>query len=184
MTAKTVLNLQGIYIEPLDPKKHDRAAFSCGVDRLDNFLIRTAKKHQAKDFARVWVATESGQTGILGYYALNAHSLEGDDLPIHLTKNTPRSGSIPTVYLSMIAVDLRYQSQGIGRILLADALNRAVVIADQIGVKAVILDVIDDDGPEIAARRCAFYTSMGFKPFPSHPLRMFISIETVRKARP
>ena len=71
-------------------------------------------------------------------------ALEGNDLPVHLTKNAPRLGGIPAVYLSMIAVAHRYQGQGIGRILLADALNRAADAADQIGLKAVVLDVIED----------------------------------------
>ncbi len=77
MTAQAALNPRGIIIEPLNPRKHDRAAFSCGTARLDNFLKRTARKHRAGDFTRVWVATKSGQTGILGYYALNAHTLKG-----------------------------------------------------------------------------------------------------------
>ena len=181
MTAQAVL--KGISIEPLDPSTHDRAAFSCGTVRLDNFLKRTARKHQAGDFTRVWVATENG-TDILGYDALNAHALEGDDLPGPLTKNAPRSGSIPAVYLSMIAVAQRHQGRGLGRFLLADALQRVVGAADQVGVKAVLLDVIEDGGAELTERRRAFYAAMGFQSLPSRPLRMFISIETVRTGRP
>ena len=140
------------------------------------------RKHQAGDFTRVWVATEFGSSEILGYYALNAHALEGDDLPAALTKKAPRFGTIPAVYLSMIAVDCRHQGRGLGRILLADALSRAAAVADQIGLKAVVLDVIDDGGPEIMERRRAFYATMGFRSLPSRPARMFLSIETVRNA--
>ena len=182
MAAEAAPNPQGISIDPLDPENHDRAAFSCGTGRLDNFLKRTARKHQAGDFTRVWVATEGGRAEILGFYALNAHSLEGDDLPANLTRNAPRSGFIPAVYLSMIAVDRRHQGQGFGRVLLADALKRAAA-ADQIGLKAVVLDVIEDGGPDITEKRRAFYAAMGFQSFPSRPLRMFIGIETIRRAR-
>ena len=171
-----------ISIEPLDPEKHHRAGLSCGTDRLDNFLKRTARKHQAGDFTRVWVATAGGQPEILGYYALNAHSLEGADLPANLTKDAPRHGGIPAVYISMIAVDRRHQRQGLGRILLADALKRAVAAADQVGVKAVLLDVIEDGGPDVTEKRRAFYAAVGFQSLPARPLRMFISIETVRHA--
>ena len=90
MTAPAAL--KGIIIEPLAPHKHDRAAFSCGTARLDNFLKRTVRKHQAGDFTWVWVATEN-ETDILGYYALNAHTLEGDALPGYLTKHAPRSAA-------------------------------------------------------------------------------------------
>ena len=175
------LDPRRISITPLDPEKHDRASFSCGIVRLDNFLKRSARKHQSGDFTRVWVATEGGRSEILGYYALNAHSLEGEGLPPSLTKHAPRSGSIPAAYLSMIAVDRRHQGRGIGYILLVDALMRAAAVADQIGLKAVVLDVIEDGGPKITEKRRAFYLAMGFRSLPTRPLRMFISIDTVRK---
>ena len=173
-----------LVIEPLDTARHDRAEFSCGIARLDNFLHRTARRQQAADFTRVRVATEDGKGAVLGYYALNAHALEAnDDPPTEMARHGPRSGSIPAVYLSMIAVDERHQGRGMGRILLADALEQAVAAADRIGVKAVVLDVIEDGGPEIADRRRAFYLAMGFQPFPSRPSRLFIAIDTVRIAR-
>ena len=181
MVPDPVLSPPGICIEPLDPRKHDREAFCCGIDRLDNFLKRTARKQQAGDFTRLWVATHAGHGEILGYYALNAHHLEGDDLPAGLTRNAPRTGGIPAIYLSMIAVDRRYQGQGVGRVLLADALERSVTVANQIGLKAVVLDVIEDGGGEITERRRAFYTAMGFQSLPSRPSRMFMGIETVRR---
>ena len=114
MAAETVVGSQRISIEPFDPQRHDRVAFSCGTSRLGNFLKRTARKHQAGDFTRVWVATDVGNAGILGYYALNAHTLECDDLPADVTKKAPRFGTIPTVYLSMIAVDCRHQGGASG----------------------------------------------------------------------
>ena len=80
------LNPRRISITPLDPEKHDRASFSCGTVRLDNFLKRSARKHQSGDFTRVWVATEGGRDEILGYYALNAHSLEGEGFPVQPDK--------------------------------------------------------------------------------------------------
>ena len=176
------LNPRRISFTPLDPEKHDRASFSCGTVRLDNFLKRSARKHQSGDFTRVWVATEGGRDEILGYYALNAHSLEGEGLPSSLTKHAPRSKSIPTAYLSMIAVDRRYQGRGIGSILLGNALKRAVGAASQIGLKAVVLDVIEDGGPDITEKRRAFYLAMGFQSLSTRPLRMFISIDTVRNS--
>ena len=85
---------QRIVIEQLDPQHHDRRSFACGTARLDNFLKHTARKHHAGDFTRVWVAIEGRNPRILGYYALNAHSLEGHDLPADLTHRAPRHGSM------------------------------------------------------------------------------------------
>lgn len=86
------------------------------------------------------------------------------------------------MYLSMIAVDLRHQGKGLGKILLADALKRAVTVADQIGLKAVVLDVIEDGGTEITDKRTKFYIASGFVPLPDQPRRMIIGIETIRRA--
>ena len=112
-----------VCIAAFAPKRHDRSTFSCATNRLDNFLKRAAKKHQAGGFTRVWVATDGRERRVLGYYALNAHSLEAVDLPQALVRKVPRFGGIPAVYLSMIAVDRRDQGRSIGRSLLADALN-------------------------------------------------------------
>ena len=182
MAAETARERQRIFIEPLDPVRHDRNSFSCGAGRLDNFLKRTARKHQAGSFSRVWVATDGRSSQILGYYALNAHSLEGDDLPKGVTRDAPRHGAIPAVYLSMIAVDRRQQGQGIGRLLLADALARVAAAAEQVGIKVVVLDVIEEGGIDLTKKRREFYTAMGFESLPGRPLRMFIGIETIRRA--
>ena len=182
MADETARERQRIIIEPLDPARHDRGSFSCGAVRLDNFLKRTARKHQAGSFSRVWVATDGRGSQILGFYALNAHSLEGDDLPKGLTRDAPRHGDIPAVYLSMIAVDRIQQGQGIERILLADALERAASAAELVGIKAIVLDVIEDGGDKLTKMRRAFYTANGFESLPGRPLRMFIGIETIRRA--
>ncbi len=36
-------------IELFDAARHDRAAFDCGVDRLNNYLRFTARKQQKDD---------------------------------------------------------------------------------------------------------------------------------------
>ena len=106
-----------LVIEPLDTARHDRAGFSCGIARLDNFLHRTARRQQAADFTRIRVATEDGKGAVLRYCALIAHALEAnDDRHPEMARHAPRSGSIPAVYPSMIAVDPRHQGRGMGRI--------------------------------------------------------------------
>ncbi|GAB4526663.1 MAG: hypothetical protein Kow00133_15500 [Amphiplicatus sp.] len=171
-------------IEPFDPKKHDRTSFSCGVARLDNYLKRTAGKHQKGDFARVFAAVRTGERTVRGYYAMNAHAVEIGDLPAETTRRAPPRGVIPAAYLSMIAVDRSAQGQGLGRILLADALKRLIPVADEIGIAVVILDVIDDDddGPEAFRRRISFYERMGFRALPSRPSRMFLTLKDIRAA--
>lgn len=169
-----------IVIEPFDPGRHDRSGFSCGTDRLDNFLRFTARKRQKDDFTRVFVAVAQGSPEILGYYALNAHAVATSDLGQDRPRRVPDTGSIPALYLSMIAVDRRQQGKGLGSDLAVDALGRARNVAGEVGLKLVVLDVIDDGGSEAFARRREFYRRLGFRSFQDRPERMFIAIDTIR----
>lgn len=168
-------------IQAFDAALHDRKEFSCGLERIDNFLKITARKHQDGDFTRVFVAARPEDLTVIGYYALSAHSLTGPDVPGDLTKRGPRH-SIPAAYLSMIGVDKREQGNGLGVVLLADALKRVSNASDAIGLKAVLLDVVDDDGPDAYGRRLAFYRRMGFRSFPSRESRMFLTLKDIRAA--
>ena len=170
----------GIVIEAFDPGRHDRSGFSCGTDRLDNFLRFSARKQQKGDFTRVFVAVAEGSPRVLGYYALNAHAVATDDLGPDRPRRAPNTGSIPALYLSMIAVDRSWQGRGLGSDLAVDALGRALSVAGEIGLKLVVLDVIDDGGDEAFARRMSFYRRLGFQSFQDRPERMFIAIETIR----
>ncbi len=173
-----------IRIEPFDPGLHDRAAFSCGNARLDNFLKLTAKKSQKGDFTRVWIAVQAGEKRVLGYYAINAHAIETGDLPDAITKKAPRHDHVAAAYISMFAVNVGVQGTGIGRLLLADTLKRVARISEELGIFAVVLDVLDDGDQDIVEKRTAFYRKFGFTPFPSRPLRMFLPTATIRKLLP
>ena len=168
--------------QAFDPNRHDRRGFSSGASRIDNFLKRTARKHQAGDFTRVWVACAPGERQVLGYYAINAHTVEAGKLPDSLRKGAPRHGAVPGAYLSMVGVDQSVQGRGLGRALVVDALGRIETASRTVGIKAVVLDVIEDGGADAFLRRLRFYERLGFVPFPSRPSRMFIAISTVRAA--
>ena len=172
--------LPGITIEPFDPGRHDRSGFSCGTDRLDNFLRLSARKQQKDDFTRVFVAVAERSPRVLGYYALNAHAVATDDLGADRPSRAPNTDSLPALYLSMIAVDRGEQGQGLGSDLAIDALCRAMNVAGEIGLKLVVLDVIDDGGHEAFRRRLEFYRRLGFRSFQDRRERMFITIDTVR----
>ncbi|MES5045589.1 hypothetical protein [Rhizobium nepotum] len=80
----------------------------------------------------------------------------------------------------MIGRDERYNGGGYGGYLLADCLKRIVAVADQIGIAVVILDVLDCGNVEKTRPRAALYAGYGFQPLPSMPLRMFLSVATIR----
>lgn len=167
-------------IEPLDPAKHDRAAFSCGVEQVDNFFRKTANKLAKADNLRVFVMVSPGGE-LIGFYALNAHALEYGDLPAKYARNRPGHGQIPAAYISMIGVDKRFAGKGYGGDLLVDALTRIARAADDLGIAVVMLDVLDCGDADLVQRRLKLYTGYGFVPLPSRPLRLFLPIAIVRE---
>lgn len=167
-----------LLFEPLDPARHDRAAFSCGVAQIDNFLQRTAGKLALAGNSRVFVLARGNQ--IIGFYALNAHAIDYRELPARFARTRPGHGSIPVAYLSMIGVDRRYAGRGYGRGLLVNALRRIAMAADAIGVAMAILDVLDDGNAELVVRRKALYAGFGFEPLPANPLRLILPVDAIR----
>jgi GNAT superfamily N-acetyltransferase len=167
-------------IEPLDPARHDRAAFSCGVEQVDNFFRKTAGKLAKADNLRVFVMV-SPEDRLIGFYALNAHAVDYADLPGKYARTRPGHGQIPAAYISMIGVDLQFAGKGFGGDLLVDALTRISRAADDLGIAVVMLDVLDCGDPARVDKRVQLYTSYGFAPLPSKPLRLFLPIATVRE---
>jgi ribosomal protein S18 acetylase RimI-like enzyme len=168
-----------LVIEPLDPEKHDRSGFACGVEQVDNFFRKTANKLAAAGNLRVFVMAD-GDGAVIGFYAVNAHAVDYRDLPTRYARTRPGHGSIPAAYISMIGVDARYAGRGCGGLLLADALIRIAAAAETIGIAVVMLDVLDDGDAELVRRRKALYERYGFVALSSNPLRLFLPMSTIR----
>lgn len=168
-----------ITIEPLDPEKHDRAAFSCGVEQVDNFFKRTANKLAKADNLRVFIML-SPDGEVMGFYALNAHAVEYTDLPAKYARTRPGHGPIPAAYISMIGVDVRFAGHGYGGDLLVDGLKRIYRASKAMGIAVVMLDVLDCGAPDLVAKRLKLYMDYGFAPLPSNPLRLFLPLSAVR----
>jgi GNAT superfamily N-acetyltransferase len=71
--------------------------------------------------------------------------------------------------LARLAVDKRLQGQQVGGALLQDALRRAVSVAQNIGVRALLVHALND-----RARR--FYSHYGFVPSPANPMTLMLPL--------
>jgi len=111
-------------IEPLG-KKHDRAAFSCGNDSLDQYLKNQAGQAVDKNLAAVFVLTSDGKK-IAGYYTLSSYAVNLDEIPEEIARRLTRIQEVPATLLGRLARSVEFRGQGVGEILLVDALKRAV----------------------------------------------------------
>lgn len=169
-----------IRLEPLTGH-HDRSHFACGVAALDAWLRQTALQHQGKGVSRSFVAVPAdaaasrvfatashlGATSstILGYYALAAAHVALTDLPHEAAKRYPRL--VPVTRLGRLAIRADLQGQGLGRLLLADAVQRARAAAMEVGSAGLFVDAKDAGG-------ACFYQRYGFRPGSERPLQLFL----------
>lgn len=159
-------------IEPLGDK-HDRAAFSCGVEALDRYLQRQAGPDVSRRVAAAFVITPDGTT-IEGFYTLSAHLVNLADLPENVAKKLPRYPNVPASLLGRLAVSENFRGQGIGELLLLDALQRALGNTREIASAVVVVDAKDE-------RARGFYLRHDFTPLPTQPNRLFYPMKTIEK---
>jgi GNAT superfamily N-acetyltransferase len=152
---------------------HDRTAFDCGHALLNDWLKLRASQYEKKDLARTYVAARPGQTAVLGYYALSTHRVRHEALPPEQAKGLPKI-DVPVVLLGRLAVDRTVQGRGLGSLLLIDALRRAQHISEEVGIRAVEVDALDE-----AARR--FYLKFGFVSLADDLNHLFLGMHVIRK---
>jgi ribosomal protein S18 acetylase RimI-like enzyme len=151
-------------IEPLG-RQHDRAGFSCGQPDLDEWFRQRAGQDQRRNVARVFVAVDA--EGVVGFYSLSAFTLALDDLPEPIARRLPRYDAIPAARIGRLARAERTRGQGIGRLLLADAIRRILSVHQSVAVFAIVVDAKDQHA-------ALFYRRFGFTPFPSRPDRLYL----------
>jgi len=160
-------------IELLD-KKHLRNDFDCGKELLNNYLKNQAGQDIKRKLSACFVLTKSAINIIQGYYTLSNNSIPLSSFPQHIQLKLPKSyTSIPTTLLGRLAVDKKYQGNGIGKILLIDALKRSYESSLEIGSFAVVVDPIDEEAEK-------FYEKYDFIKLPDSQ-KMFIAIKTLKE---
>jgi GNAT superfamily N-acetyltransferase len=148
------------------------AAFSCGVKRVDLYF-QQGLQLQNEQLARIFVGVERTHPTVpVGYYALHVMHIEVQDLPNDLTAGLRREAIVGAVYVAMLGVGVRYQRRGFGKLLFANALKRSKTIANEAGVKAVVLDALNDDV-------IPFYNKFGFQPLQHGTNRLFLPITSI-----
>lgn len=161
-------------VEPLAPH-HDRAAFSCGVPSLDVYLQRQARQDVKRDLSACYILCVSGSPEIIGYYTLTATSIEVIELPTELSKMAGRYRRVGAALLGRLAVDTRYAGQGMGSLLLLNAMRRT--LRSGMAFKVMVVDALNEQ----AAR---FYEKFDFQRFQDDPLHLYLPMSKARELFP
>lgn len=136
---------------------------------MTDYFRKQVSQDVKRKLALCFVHADENGT-IKGYYTLSADSINREILPEDLKKKMPYK-SLPVTLLGRLARDSQFKGQGIGELLLADALKRAHQASSEIASFAVVTDPIN-------AKATDFYKSFGFISLESG--RMFITMDTIK----
>lgn len=150
---------------------HDRESFTCGVPALDHYLHRQARQDARKNVAAVYVLTSDGKQ-VAGYYTLSHFSVELDSLPEATARRLPKYPQVPATLVGRLAISSAFRGQGLGELLLMDALKRSLDGSKRIASAAVIVDA--KDGAAVG-----FYKKYGFLQLIGIANRLFLPMATI-----
>lgn len=163
------MNLQpGLQLSAPQPlaAAHFLDGFDCGETVLDEWLKRRAMSNQSSGASRTFVVVDQSDR-IFGYYAMAAGAVSHQMATSSVRRNMP--DPVPVMVLARLAVDLRAQGIKLGASLLQDAVNRAVVVSRNAGVRALLVQALHD-------RAKSFYEHYGFQASPLHPMTLMLRL--------
>ena len=144
------------------------AGFHSGLSVVDSWAAGHAHLAKKRGSAVVYVSYTADLSLAAGFYTLSTHAVERASVAGGwLKRNVPEQ--VPAILLGMLGVDERFQGQGLGSALLADAIAKSLTIADPIGTKAMIVDPASE-----SAR--SFYEAHGFALVPGSQ-RMYLPLK-------
>jgi GNAT superfamily N-acetyltransferase len=172
--------LKGAEFVALDTRRHDVRSFDCGSEPQTTYLRRYAARNAKLNLNRTFILpwhhprdARDRKARIAAYYTLAGLSVtstpEREKLPRY---------PVPVILLAQLAVDARFQNQGLGSRVLVHALRHAERITtseESLPARGAVLDVASDQAMK-------FYAQFAFfEPFPANPARLFVSISSIRE---
>lgn len=152
--------------EPLS-SSHQLAEFVSGETVLDEWLKHRRLNNQAPGAARTFVICKQETRRVVGYYSLATGSVNHTEATGSIRRIMP--DPIPVIILARLAVDVSFHGKGLGANLLHNAVLRCYRVAENIGVRAIMVHALTD-----TARR--FYLHHGFKVSQTQERTLFLRL--------
>ena len=146
--------------------EHALGAFECGEASLDDWLKRRALANQLSAATRTFVVLDENRF-VVGYYALAAGAVAREGATGAVRRNMPQP--IPVLVLGRLAVARRARGRKLGAALLQDAVLRAMSVAENAGVRALLVHALDE-------RAKAFYEHYGFQQSRLDPMTLMLRV--------
>lgn len=135
---------------------------------MNDWLKRRALSNQLSGASRTFIIADETDR-VQGYYALAAGAVDHSMATNTVRRNMP--DPVPVMVLARLAVALANHGKGLGADLLQDAVLRTMRLAQEIGIRALVVHALHDQ-----AR--AFYQHHGFSESEIDPLVLMLRIRS------
>ena len=132
---------------------------------MDRWLNKSARQAQEKRLSVTRVLLKE-PNAIVGYYTLAMGQVNFDKLPHSYARKLP-STLLPIITLAWLGVDERYQGNGFGGRILAQALADCYTTGQTMPFVAVLLDCLNQGAK-------SFYRHYDFQELPGHPMNLML----------
>jgi len=139
--------------------------FDSGNSQLDDWLKRRALKNESEGASRTYVLC-AGEV-VVAYYCLANGAVAQTIATGRVRRNMP--DPIPVMVIGRLAVDRHWQSKGIGRAMLRDAILRTLQAAEIAGIRAILVHAISEDAKQ-------FYEKCGFTASAIDPMTLMVKV--------
>ncbi len=160
-------------ITHLASKRHIRSDFRCGQESLDTYIQKQASQDVKKRVSTVFVLINAPDLTVLGYYTLSSYTVRATDLEKSFAQKLPRYPALPATLLGRLAVDQAHKGQGLGELLLIDALKKSWEASQDVGSLAVIVQALDETALN-------FYLKYGFQAFRQEPMKLYLPMKSIK----
>lgn len=92
---------------------------------------------------------------MLGYYTLSGSCFEKAYLPSKTQQKRVPYKNVPSVTLGRLAIDKRFQGQGLGELLVTHALKTVYLASFAVGIHGIFVEALNDSAKN-------FYLKLGF----------------------
>jgi ribosomal protein S18 acetylase RimI-like enzyme len=96
---------------------------------------------------------------------------ELNQLPEKLARKLPKH-PVPATSIGRLAVSSSAHGQGVGKMLLADAIKRTLAVSEQIAIYNMVVDAINDTAK-------GFYEKFGFTGLSDDSPRLFLPLKSL-----
>lgn len=149
--------------------RHDVSGFRSGESSLDEWLRKYALANQIVHSSRTFVAVEPRSAQVWGYYSLTVASIQRADATKASRSGMPPAYDIPAVLMARLARDEKKRFDGVGQLLLADAVLRTLRMSQDAGIRLLALHALNE-------KARIWYLANDFQQSPIHDRLLMLSV--------